>query len=135
MSCRNHKGLIVWQKALALAHHIHLLTQGFPRTETLGLAAQMRRAAISIPSNIAEGAARAGTREFLQFLHIARGSFAELETQLMLACRANYMQEGHAVFGELEDVGKLINALIAGLRRRLKAGDSAAKKILLLATR
>jgi four helix bundle protein len=121
MSCRNHTGLIAWQKALNLAHEVHEITKGFPKSETFGLAAQMRRSAISIPSSIAEGAARAGTREFLQFLHVARGSFAELETQLILACRARYITEDHRILRQLEDVGKLVNALIMGVRRRLNA--------------
>jgi four helix bundle protein len=81
---RNHKDLILWQKALALATDIHRLTGQLPRHEIFGLSSQMRRSAVSIPSNVAEGAARRTTREFIAFLHIARGSFAELETQLLL---------------------------------------------------
>jgi four helix bundle protein len=115
----NHKDLIAWQKAFALAHDVHVLTLAFPKTETFGLAAQMRRSAVSIASNIAEGSARASTREFLQFLHIARGSFAELETQLPLACRAGHMSSENPAFRLLDEVGKLINALIKGLRHRL----------------
>lgn len=115
---RNHKDLIVWQKAVALAHEVHGLTKEFPREEMFGLASQMRRAAISIPSNITEGAARASTREFLQFLHVARGSFAELETQAELARLSRYLSADHPIFARLGDVGRLVNALIVALRAK-----------------
>jgi four helix bundle protein len=117
---RNHKDLIAWQKAVALAHEVHELKKEFPREEMFGLVSQMRRAAISIPSNIAEGAARASTREFLQFLHVARGSFAELETQAELARRSRYVSGDHPIFARLGDVGRLINALIVALRAKLR---------------
>ena len=87
----SHKGLVVWRKSLALAVAIHRLTDNFPRHERFGIVAQMRRAAVSIPSNIAEGAARRTTRDFKAFLHIARASLAELETQLLLATEVDYM--------------------------------------------
>ena len=73
---RNHKDLILWQKAMVLAGEVHKLTSALPRHELFGLSSQIRRSAVSIPSNIAEGAARRSTREFINFLHIARGSFA-----------------------------------------------------------
>ncbi len=116
----NHKELIAWQKAVALAQEVHELTSAFPRHELFGLSAQMRRSSVSIPSNIAEGAARGSTRDFLRFLHMARGSYAELETQLLLALQSRYIVEGALIFNRLEDVGKLLNALIMSLRRRLR---------------
>ena len=119
MARRNHKDLILWQKALTLAHAVHEATARFPRHELFGLTGQMRRAAVSVPSNIAEGAARSTTREFIQFLHIARGSLAELETQIHLAERAGYFSSAERLLLQLEEVGKLINAVISGLRRRL----------------
>ena len=116
----SHKNLIVWQKALALAVKVHYGSTAFPRHELFGLTSQMRRAAISVPSNIAEGAARRTTRDFLSFLHVARGSLAELETQLLLAREIGYLDEPtrNQLIAELAEVGRLINAFIVGLRRR-----------------
>jgi four helix bundle protein len=119
MARKNHKDLIVWQKALKLAHMIHLATAGFPRHELFGLSSQIRRSAVSVPSNIAEGAARATTREFIQFLHIARGSLAELETQIYLAMQSQYIEKADPLLWQIEEVGKLLHAVISGLRRRL----------------
>lgn len=82
---QNYKDLVVWQKGTALAKIIYALTQSFPSTEKFGLVAQMRRAAVSIPSNIAEGQARHTTGEFVQFISHAEGSVAELDTQLILS--------------------------------------------------
>ena len=117
---RNHKDLILWQKAMALAGEVHKLTNTLPRHELFGLSSQIRRSAVSIPSNIAEGAARRSTREFINFLHIARGSFAELETQLQLACEIGYLTDSELApaLGRLDEVGRLLNAVITGLRRR-----------------
>jgi four helix bundle protein len=116
----NHKDLILWQKAMVLAADVHRLTTDLPRHELFGLSSQLRRAAVSIPSNVAEGAARRTTREFLSFLHIARGSFAELETQLHLAVDIGYLTDPALapVLGRLDEVGRLLNAVIVGLRRR-----------------
>ena len=90
---KNHKDLILWQKAISLAAAIHRLTNTMPRHEIFGLSSQIRRAAVSIPSNVAEGATRRTTREFIAFMHIARGSFAELETQLLLVREIGYLRE------------------------------------------
>jgi four helix bundle protein len=119
MARRNHKDLIVWQKALKLAHIVHLATARFPRHELFGLSSQIRRSAVSVPSNIAEGAARATTREFIHFLHIARGSLAELEMQTYLAMQSQYIENAEPLLTQIEEVGKLLNAVISGLRRRL----------------
>jgi four helix bundle protein len=117
---RHHRDLILWQKAMLLAVAVHQVTDGLPKSEIFGLTSQMRRAAVSIPSNIAEGSARRTTREFLAFLHIARGSHAELETQLQLAKEFGYLRESD--FGNLrpllDEVGRLLTACIAALRRR-----------------
>ena len=117
---KNHKDLILWQKAMVLATDVHRLTTELPRHELFGLSSQLRRAAVSIPSNVAEGAARRTTREFMSFLHIARGSFAELETQLHLAVSIGYLTDAALapVLGRLDEVGRLLNAVIVGLRRR-----------------
>jgi four helix bundle protein len=115
---KSHRDLIVWQKALELAKVIHVTILGFPKHELFGLTPQLRRASVSIASNIAEGAARASTKEFLHFIHIARGSHAEAETQLLLAVNIGYLADLKAVQRHLEEVGKLINAVISGLKRR-----------------
>src|SRR5574341_119035 len=87
---KSYRDLLVWQKAMLLAKEIYLLTSKFPAEEKFGLTAQMRRAAVSVPSNIAEGHARQGTKEYLQFLSHAGGSLAELDTQTLLAINLNH---------------------------------------------
>jgi len=101
--------------AMALVRTVYVATRGFPPEETYGLAIQLRRAAVSIPSNVAEGAGRGGHREFLRFLSIARGSLSELETQLLIAADLGYLPAEHAAFALLERVSKLIT----GLHRKL----------------
>ena len=102
--------------AMGLVESVYKITLVFPKEELFGLTSQMRRAAISIPSNIAEGASRAGTKEFLQFLHIARGSASELETQLLLAERLGYLSGSDALTSSLTSVKRLINGLIRSLK-------------------
>src|SRR3989338_6281777 len=85
MSIHSHKDLIVWQKGIDLSKKIYILTEKFPREEIYGITSQMRRAAISIPSNIAEGRSRGTRKDFVQFLRIAIGSASELETQIEIA--------------------------------------------------
>jgi four helix bundle protein len=89
---RAHHDLKAWQEAMALVKMVYENTSGFPAEENFGLKSQIRRAAVSIPSNIAEGAARTGPKEFLQFLSISRGSLSELETQLLIAKNLGYMK-------------------------------------------
>src|SRR3989338_9012219 len=84
---KSHKDLLVWQKSLDLVENVYLLTEKFPQRELYGLSAQMRRAAVSISSNIAEGRSRGTRKDFTHFLHMAFGSASELETQLMIAKR------------------------------------------------
>ena len=114
---KHYKELLVWQKGMSLAKGVYGLTARFPTDERFGLVSQMRRAAVSVPSNIAEGQARHGTREFLQFLSHASGSLAELETQLLLSIEMKY-----CVKNDAESVAGLISELqkmIAALRRTL----------------
>jgi four helix bundle protein len=117
----NHKDLILWQKSMNLAVRVYNLSQNLPRNETFGLVAQMRRAGSSIPSNIAEGSARKSTREFVHFLHIARGSMAELETHLMLAQRIGYLTADEVAETQtaMDEVGRILNSVLSGLARRL----------------
>jgi len=107
---KTHKDLIVWQKAMDLVEELYRLTETMPKSETYGLTSQIRRAAVSVPSNIAEGAARNHDKEFVQFLYVALGSAAELETQLLLAERMSYIT--NAPFDGLTEVKKLLLGLI-----------------------
>ncbi len=118
MTRRAHHDLVAWQQGMALVVVIYQLTATFPDTERFALASQMQRAAVSIPSNIAEGAGRSGSKEFLRFLYIARGSLSELETQCLIAERLGYMSN-------MEQVSELMNrlfGLIGGLIRTMQDG-------------
>jgi four helix bundle protein len=110
----NYRDLIAWQKAKALALDVYLCTRKFPKDEVYGLSSQMRRAAVSVPSNIAEGKGRHSRKELVQFLYRARGSLLELETQLSIAHELGYI-DGTA-FRHLEKVtaeeGRILNGLI-----------------------
>jgi len=112
---------------MTLAREIYVASNRFPRHELFGLSSQMRRAAVSIPSNIAEGAARRTTREFLAFLYVARGSQAELETQVQLAATLEYLDAGACdrLLAQANEIGRLLTATIAALSRRLRASPSA----------
>jgi len=93
---KSYRELLVWQKAIELTVLVYRLTEVFPKREVYGLAAQLRRAAVSIPSNIAEGYGRGSRKEYLQFLSIAQGSLKELETQIILAQRLTYSTQSQA---------------------------------------
>jgi four helix bundle protein len=115
---QSYKDLVVWQKGISLAKAIYQLTAPFPAEEKFGLVSQMRRAAISIPSNIAEGQARHTTGEFIQFISHAEGSTAELETQLILSIELGFADANRAksTFVLLDDIRRMLN----GLRRKLQ---------------
>ena len=115
---KTHKDLDAWKKAIELVEAVYGLTKAFPKTEMYGLTNQLRRAAVSIPSNIAEGAARSSTKEFVQFLHIALGSVSEVETQLIIAQRLDYVDDANSIEEQIEAVRRLILGLIRYLRRR-----------------
>ncbi len=115
---RGHKDLRAWQSAMLLVEEIYGLTSTFPKEEMFGLTSQMRRAAISVPSNLAEGSARNGTKELLHFLGIATGSLAELDTQLELAARLGYCAEVSGVQSRLDEVSALTLALMKSLRSK-----------------
>ncbi len=114
MESKYYKDLIVWQKAMDLVVEIYNLSKLLPKTETYALADQMRRAAVSIPSNIAEGQQRRTQSEFANFLAIARGSEAELETQLYICVRLSYLQREQvkSAISLCTEIGKMLNALI-----------------------
>ncbi len=106
MSGKNYQDLIVWQEAMDMVEQVYRETAGFPKEETYGLKIQMRRAAVSVPSNIAEGQGRRTKRDFRNFLSIAHGSLRELETQILIAKRLNYFR-GCEVENLLELVGRI----------------------------
>ena len=116
----SYEDLSVWKRSMNLAVKIYELTKHMPKEELYGLTAQMRRAAVSIPSNIAEGQQRTSTREFLRFLSIARGSNAELQTQLVLACKLGYFQSEQIreTMNLTREISKMINALMISLNNR-----------------
>ncbi len=115
---KSYKELTVWQKSLDLAKRIYKATDKFPKSEIYGLTSQIRRAAVSIPSNLAEGFVRSYRKEFAQFTAIAFGSGAELETQLLLAKELGYIKEGD--FRELnsliDEIMRMLNTLITKLK-------------------
>ena len=113
----SHRDLLAWQEAMALVEVVYRETAGFPQREMYGLTAQIRRAVISIPSNMAEGAARNSPKELLQFLGISCGSFAELETQLERAVRLGYLDPAAASLPQMNHVGRLLTALRTSLKR------------------
>ena len=101
---KNHKDLEVWKKSMDLVSNIYKITESFPNKELYGLTNQIRRAAVSIPSNIAEGAARNSKKEFIQFLYIALGSLSELETQIIIANRLEYLKNLDTLLEDLKFV-------------------------------
>lgn len=111
----NYKNLIVWQKAVDLATQIYELTERFPKSEIFGISSQMRRAAVSIPSNIAEGRCRTGKNEFRNFLGIAYGSAAELQTQLEIAKKLPFSREldYNNVESKTEEVVVMLRSMIS----------------------
>ena len=119
---KNYKELIFWQKSMELAVEIYKLVKFLPKEETYALSDQMRRAVVSIPSNIAEGQGRDSTREYIYFLNIARGSCFELETQLRICMNIGYLTEEKVIksFNLIDEVGKMLTAIINKLKLKLK---------------
>lgn len=116
---QSYKELLVWQKAMDLVVQVYLLTGSFPNTEAYGLKSQVQRAAVSVPSNIAEGQARGSTNsEFSRFIRIALGSLAELDTQLELAVRLGYLpqDETEKAFASALEIRKMLFGLLRKLR-------------------
>lgn len=115
-----HKDLDVWKRSVELVTTVYLVTSEFPKEEIFGLTNQIRRASVSIPSNIAEGAARNSDKVFVHFLYIALGSHQELDTQLLIAKNLNYLSSNHydKVNSEVETIGRQLNALIKYLKNK-----------------
>lgn len=122
MKLNSFRDLRVWQLSMELVEIIYRLTQNFPKYEIYGLTSQIQRAAVSVPSNIAEGHTREHTKEFLHHLSIAQASLAELETQLEIAARLNYFETSKLdqILGRVVSLGKQLYALRNALLRRLK---------------
>ena len=123
-SASNHRELIAWQEAVLLVEMVYRETAAFPREEVYGLSAQLRKCAISIPSNIAEGAGRNTSKELVQFLGIANGSRSELDTQLFIASRLGLIGTNSPIFGQLERVGQLLTALRKSVQSRVQISEA-----------
>jgi four helix bundle protein len=116
---RNYKDLLIWQKGIDLAKEIYKLTSGFPDSEKYGLSNQLRRAAVSIPSNIAEGHSRKSDKEFGHFLRIALGSCAEVDTQLIIAAELDYVAKdvAYTLSAHVVEIQKMIYGLISRINQ------------------
>ena len=117
----HYKDLVVWKKAMDLTAEVYRLTKNLPKEEIYGLTNQLRRAAVSILSNIAEGNARASTGDYLRFLSIARGSNAEVETQLLICVKLEYLKSTdiEAALSLNNDTGRMLTSMITKLRERI----------------
>jgi four helix bundle protein len=120
-SIRGYQDLEVWQRAMDLVIEAYRATQSFPMNERYGLTAQIRRAAVSVPSNIAEGRGRATAADFLRHLAIANGSIMEVETQLLIAARLGYLSTdaSRVLLRRCSEVGRLLAGLVRAMKRRL----------------
>ncbi len=116
---RPHRNLEAWKRAMDLVIDVYRTTECFPRDERFGLTSQIRRAAVSIPANIAEGAARRSEKEFVYFLSNAQGSASELETELIIGHRLGHISEGEfkTLYLSLDQIGRLITGLVKYLKR------------------
>lgn len=115
-----HKDLNVWKKSIELVTEVYEMTSAFPDSEKFGLSNQMRRCSVSIPSNIAEGAARNSNKEFLRFLYVSLGSSAELHTQLIISKNLNFISENdcNTVLTSLEEISRMISGLIKSIENK-----------------
>lgn len=116
---RDHKELDVWIESVDVVTNVYFLTRNFPKEEIYGLTSQIRRAAVSIPSNIAEGAARQTEKEFIHFLYISLGSTAELETQIIIAKKLNFVSEVDDLLKHVTTVQKMLHGLIRHYRNKV----------------
>ncbi len=116
---KDHTDLDVWKMSMDLVEAVYKQSALYPKEELYGLTSQIRRAAVSIPSNIAEGAARQGTKEFIQFLYISLGSLSEVETQLMLAKRLGFAEDVNLLLSNTKRIKKMLNGLISHLKGKL----------------
>jgi four helix bundle protein len=129
MRMKTFRDLIIWQKSMELVVKIYQTTADFPRNEEFGLKSQMRRAVVSIPSNIAEGQSRNHEKEFVQFLHVALGSLSELETQIELSERLNLLAlpKAQKTLDTCSEIGKMLHGLCNALKAK-KDGPSSTDR-------
>ena len=118
-SMKNHKDLDVWQMSMDLVEMVYTQSAMYPKEEVYGLTSQIRRAAVSVPSNIAEGAARQGSKEFIQFLYISLGSLSEVETQTILAKRLGFTNNIDTLLDKIARIKKMLNGLITHLKGKI----------------
>lgn len=119
---QSYKDLEVWKRAMELACQVYRAMEYMPKTELYGLVSQIQRAAASVPANIAEGWGRGTRREYIQFLHVARGSLMELETHLLLAQQLEYLPQSYLtpLLNDIEQVGRMLNALLRSLKQGIR---------------
>ena len=129
MGQSSYKDLIAWQKGMELVTAIYDATEGFPSNQQFGLISQLRRAAVSVPSNIAEGKAHYSNRDFVRFLRHARGSLAEIETQALIAHQRKYLTDAtmKQLTQKLDERGRILSGLINSLNEHERAQDSGLR--------
>ncbi|MHC4213052.1 MAG: four helix bundle protein [Planctomycetota bacterium] len=125
MKIRRFQDLEIWKRSVALVEQIYRVTTSFPKDELYGLTSQIRRAAVSIPSNIAEGFSRFHNKEYKQFLHIALGSCAELTTQFIIASKLNYLEDKKAgiLINEIDEISKMTMSLIKKINQKINSNN------------
>jgi four helix bundle protein len=127
---KSYQELDAWQKGVRLSIEVYKVTEDFPRSEKFGLTAQIRRATVSVPANIAEGWGRGSTREYVQFLIVARGSIFELETHLIIGQKLGFLKESQLdqLLQVTQAIGRMLNGLILSLRARYRDSASQTSK-------
>lgn len=118
-SIKSYKELIVWQKSMTLVKELYKITEHFPSSEQFGLTSQMRRASVSIPSNIAEGWGRLSRKNYIQFLRISRGSLFEWETQILITKELKYINDSEDIENLIIEISKMLNSLIKKLEEKI----------------
>jgi four helix bundle protein len=118
-SVKSFNDLVVWQKSMDFVVSVYKLAKILPKDETYALSDQLRRAVVSIPSNIAEGSGRNSTKEYIQFLYIALGSACEVETQIIIAQRIGYIKDTKEDIKNINEIKKMLNGLISSLKRKI----------------
>ncbi len=119
-SVRSYRDLLVWQKSMDLAMEIYAVVKNFPKEELYGLTSQMKRSALSVPSNIAEGSSRRTTGEFMRYINIATGSLAEIETQIIFSSRLNYINKEitSSLLKQADEVSRMLQGLYNSLESK-----------------
>jgi four helix bundle protein len=122
-SVKSYRDLKVWQKAMDLLVDVYAITETFPKSEQYGLVSQIRRASVSIPSNLAEGSSRRSTAEFLRYINIASGSLAELETQLIASQKLQFITEEHLnpLMVRVDEISRMLQGLYDSLQKRMNS--------------